>query len=51
MGINFFLVQVVKPLVGEGLILEANHFEDYSQGLIVFWEELIERLVPIFVQH
>jgi hypothetical protein len=51
MGLNLALVPVVKPLVGEGLALGPEHFEKYAETVKVFWEQLIEKLLPVFCPH
>lgn len=37
----------IRPLVGEGLTLTAEHFECYVRVTKGFWEELIAALLPI----
>jgi len=51
MGLNFALVPVVKPLAGEGLALGPEHFEKYAEAVKGFWEQLIEKLLPVLCPH
>ena len=38
----------IRPLVGEGLRLTANHFDAYKSCVEQFWQELTDALLPIF---
>lgn len=37
----------IRPLVGDGLILTAEHFEKYTAVVKDFWTDLIEALLPV----
>lgn len=41
----------LRPLVGEGLRLSANHFDSYKSCVEQFWRETADSLYPIFDPH
>jgi hypothetical protein len=41
----------LRPLVGEGLRLSADHFDTYTSCVEQFWHEIVEALYPIFDPH
>ena len=38
----------LRPLVGEGLRMTVDHFNNYKRGIEEFWEELTTALLPVF---
>jgi len=41
----------LRPLVGEGLSLSADHFDTYKLCVEQFWNEIADALYPIFDPH
>lgn len=37
----------IRPIMGDGVILEEKHFAEYATAIRQFWEEVIAALLPV----